>query len=167
MLEYCQVSDFTMKHKKHNTSDKKAQAPITSMDGPIFSIEAQAEIDRLAAQKDEDLAPLAFRRLQEIKTEQQPQVERNKKIESWRLKNQNRYTKIAVAVGGVGIIGLVADNQDILAGALLGSLLNVGLHAKWVAAQAVGFDYVPFKGAEQRVEYIDNILQSHPVLLEK
>ena len=151
-----------MKYKKHNNTDKKPQGQTRKVDGPIFSIEAQAEINRLAAQKDEDLAPLAFRRLQEIKAEQQPQVERNKKIESWRLKNQNRYTKIAVAVGGIGIIGLVADNKDILAGALLGSLLNIGFHAKWVAAQAVGFDYMPFKGAEQRVEYLDNILQSHP-----
>ncbi len=151
-----------MKHKKRNTSENKAQGQTHKVDGPIFSPEAQAEIERLAAQKDEELAPFAFSRLQQIRAEQQPQVDRNKKVESWRVKNQNRYTKIAVVLGGVGIIGLVADNQDLLAGALVGSLLNVALHAKWVAAQAVGFDYVPFKGAEQRMEYLDTILQTHP-----
>lgn len=151
-----------MKHKKHNTNDKKVQGQTPEVEMPIFSPEAQSEINRLADQKDEGLAPFAFSRLQQIRAEQQPQVDRNKKVESWRVKNQNRYTKIAVALGGVGVIGLVTDNHDLLAGALVGSLLNVGLHAKWVAAQAVGFDYVPFKGAEQRVEYLDTILQTHP-----
>ena len=151
-----------MKRKMIPTNSSKKLGKSPTGDAPIFSPELKAEIDRLATQESDELFTLAFSRLQQIRTGQQAQVDRNNKIESWRARNQNRYIKIGVGVGGVATIGLIADKPELLSVGLLGALANVGLHAKWVCAQAVGFDYVPFKGAEQRVEYLDAILQSHP-----
>lgn len=151
-----------MKSKKTPDNAIKKQDKAPTDDVPIFSTELKAEIDRLAVQDSDELSPLAFVRLRQIRAVQQVQVDRNNRIESWRARNQNRYIKIAVGVGGVATIGLLADKPELLSVGLLGALANVGLHAKWVCAQAVGFDYVPFKGAEQRVEYLDAILQTHP-----
>ncbi len=151
-----------MKRKKitNNTTNKLGKTPTD--DVPNFSPELRAEIDLLTVQDNEELAPVAFSRLQQLKAVQERQVEKNRSAESSERKKQARYASIAVPAAGVTVVGVLIDKLYLLEAGLAVLVVNVALNAKWLATGAVGYDPIPFRGAEDRVNYLNTVMQNHP-----